>query len=200
MKFELQMNIPNIYASLIIFVIVQFIGAISSIHTLIQPADLYSNTTLVEKPKLSSITQFKRIPQSRLGEGGPEVSGNNSIADDPLIRISTSTSRVDQSAILAQLPEYQLLESTRRAFVGARASMVATNGSGAVSSLSSTSSSSEHTAQQFAALEQMNRELEAKLAAMMSAQATPVQPVATASDVTAALSGLRSAGTKRRKA
>jgi hypothetical protein len=156
---------------------------------------------LVEKPKLSSITQFKRIPQSRLGEGGPEVSGNNSIADDPLIRISTSTSRVDQSAILAQLPEYQLLESARRAFVGARASIVATNGSGAVSSLSSTSSSSlEHTAQQFAALEQMNRELEAKLAAMMSAQATPVQPVATASDVTAALSGLRSAGTKRRKA
>ena len=171
------------------------IGAISSIHTLIQPADLYSNTTLVEKPKLSAITQFKRIPQSRLGEGGPEVSGNNSIADDPMIRISTSTSGVDKDAILASLPEYQLVESVRRAYVGARGTVVATatNGSGAVAS-----SSSKHTAQQYATLEAINNDLEAKLAALMFATA-PIQPAVSESDISAALSSLRT-GSKRRKA
>ncbi len=101
------------------------VGAISSIHTMFQPADLYSNTTLSDKPKVSAITPFKRIPQSRIGEGGPEVNGNNSIADDPLIIISPSTSRVDREGALAQSQEHQLLESVRHTFVSTRSATVA---------------------------------------------------------------------------
>ncbi|KAG0360104.1 WD40-repeat-containing domain protein [Gamsiella multidivaricata] len=167
-------------------------GAISSIHTLIQPADLYSNTTLSEKPKVSPITPFKRIPQSRMGEGGPEVNGNNSIADDPQIMISTSTSSVGQAAALAQSQEFRILESARCALVGSRSGGLSTAASGTKSS-----------AQDYEELQKRYQELEAKMAAMMSAGAAAAvaqQPVVSSSDISAALSGLRSSGTKRRKA
>ncbi|KAI8596593.1 WD40-repeat-containing domain protein [Dissophora ornata] len=165
-------------------------GAISSIHTLFQPADLYTNTTLSEKPKISAITPFKRIPQSRIGEGGPEVNGNNSIADDPHIMIGSSTSDVGLSAVLAQSQEYQMLESVRRAFVGARGGVTA-----------GSSERSGKSSQEYEELQQRYQEMEAKLAALMApgAAATAQQPVVSSSDISAALSGLRSTGTKRRK-
>ncbi|KAG0355698.1 Pre-rRNA-processing protein ipi3 [Podila minutissima] len=162
-------------------------GAISSIHTMFQPVDLYSNTILADKPKLSPITPFKRIPQSRIGEGGPEVSANSSIADDPLVMVGHSTSGVDQSAVLAQSSEYQILESARRTFVQSRAGVVVGSGSG-----------SSDGASAYQELEQKYAELEAKLASMM-APVAPVAPVVSTSDISAALSGLRTS-TKRRKA
>ncbi|KAF9950753.1 Pre-rRNA-processing protein ipi3 [Mortierella alpina] len=164
-------------------------GAISSIHTMFQPADLYSNTTLPDKPKVSAITPFKRIPQSRIGEGGPEVNGSNSIADDPLIVISPSTSKVNREDVLAQSQEYQLLESVRHAFVSARSATVA-----------GMSLSSGTSTQEYQDLEVKYKELEQKLAAMVAATpAAPVQPVVSESDINAALSGLRSSGNKRRR-
>ncbi|KAF9135461.1 Pre-rRNA-processing protein ipi3 [Mortierella sp. GBA39] len=171
-------------------------GAISSIHTLFQPADLYSNTTLADKPKVHSITPFKRIPQARIGEGGPEVNGNNTIADDPLILIpstvsSTYSSSLSSAALLASLSqEQQLLEMARRAFVGARSGSVAAGSAASPATSTSTVAYQE--------LEQKYRELEARLAALTPAPA--VQPVVSQSDISAALSGLRSSGTKRRKA
>ncbi|KAK3807447.1 MAG: WD40-repeat-containing domain protein [Linnemannia gamsii] len=173
-------------------------GAISSIHTLFQPADLYSNTTLADKPKVHSITPFKRIPQARIGEGGPEIHGNNTIADDPLIMVpSTVSSNYSSSLSAATLlasssQEEQLIEMARRAFVGARSGSVASNAG-------STPSSSTASTQAYEELEQKYRELEARIAALTTAPA-PVQPVVSQSDISAALSGLRSAGTKRRKA
>lgn len=152
-----------------------------------QPVDLYSNTILADKPKLSPITPFKRIPQSRIGEGGPEVSANSSIADDPLVMVGHSTSGVDQSAVLAQSSEYQILESARRTFVQSRAGVVVGSGSG-----------SSDGASAYQELEQKYAELEAKLASMM-APVAPVAPVVSTSDISAALSGLRTS-TKRRKA
>lgn len=154
-----------------------------------QPVDLYSNTILAEKPKLSPITPFKRIPQSRIGEGGPEVSANSSIADDPLMIIGQSTSGVDTRAVLAQSSEYQILENARRAFVQSRSGVAVGSGSG---------SGSSESASAYTELEQKYAELEAKLAAMM-AQVAPVAPVVSTSDISAALSGLRTS-TKRRKA
>ncbi|KAF9920625.1 Pre-rRNA-processing protein ipi3 [Linnemannia zychae] len=172
-------------------------GAISSIHTLFQPADLYSNTILTEKPKVDSITPFKRIPQARFGEGGPDIHGNNSIADDPLIMIpsaisSTYSSSSSTSTLLGYSSQEQdLLEMARRAFVGAR--------SGSVAVGSTAASSSATSSEEYRELEQKYRELEARLAALTPVPA-PVQPVVSQSDITAALSGLRSSGTKRRKA
>lgn len=161
------------------------LGAISSIHTMFQPVDLYSNTILTDKPKLSPITPFKRIPQSRIGEGGPDVNANTSIADDPLVIIAPSTSGVDNGAVLAHSSEYQILESARRAFVQSRSGVVVGSGS----------SGSSESASAYKELEQKYAELEAKLAAMM----TPVVPVVSTSDISAALSGLRTSS-KRRKA
>jgi hypothetical protein len=164
---------------------------------LFQPADLYSNTTLADKPKVHSITPFKRIPQARIGEGGPEINGNNTIADDPLIMIpstvsSTYSSSLSAAALLASSSqEEQLLEMARRAFVGARFGSVAAGSASSPSSATSTGAYQE--------LEQKYRELEARLAALTPAPA-PVQPVVSQSDISAALSGLRSSGTKRRKA
>ncbi|KAF8985241.1 Pre-rRNA-processing protein ipi3 [Entomortierella lignicola] len=161
-------------------------GAISSIHTLFQPADLYSNSILTEKPKISSITPFKRIPQARIGEGGPEVSANNSIADDPQIVISQSTSGIGQNAVLGLSQEYQLMESVRRAFVDSR--------SGITAGSTITAGSRE-----YLELQQRYQELEARLANMAVAAPVP-QPAVSSLDVAAALSGLRGSGTKRRKA
>ncbi|KAF9908831.1 Pre-rRNA-processing protein ipi3 [Linnemannia zychae] len=170
-------------------------GSISSIHTLFQPADLYSNTTLADKPKVHSITPFKRIPQARIGEGGPEMHGNNTIADDPFITIlptvsSNYSSSLSTAALLASpSQEEQFLEMARRAFLGAR--------SGSVASAAATAGSTSST--QYQELEQKYRELEARLAALTPAPA-PVQPVVSQDDISAALSGLRNSGTKRRKA
>ncbi|KAG0248460.1 Pre-rRNA-processing protein ipi3 [Mortierella polycephala] len=170
-------------------------GAISSIHTLFQPADLYSNTTLAEKPKISAITPFKRIPQSRIGEGGPEVNGSNSIADDPWMMVSKSTSGVSQSDILAQSQEYQLLESVRRTFVGSRSALVA----GSMPTTGSTTSDFDELQKKYDDLQQR---LEAMTASGASAAAPqPVQPVVSQSDINAALSGLSGlrTGNKRRR-
>ncbi|KAG0323249.1 Pre-rRNA-processing protein ipi3 [Dissophora globulifera] len=167
-------------------------GAISSITTLFQPVDLYSNTTLTEKPKVAAITPFKRIPQARMGEGGPDVNGNNSIADDPQIMIATSTSGVDESDVLAQSQEHQMLENVRRAYVGSRGGLSASSGA-----------SGTKLAQEYQDLQLKYQELEAKLASLTASGAAapvPAQPSLSSSDISAALSGLRSSGTKRRKA
>ncbi|KAI1312296.1 Pre-rRNA-processing protein ipi3 [Mortierella claussenii] len=183
-------------------------GAISSIHTLFQPADLYSNTTLSDKPKISPITPFKRIPQSRLGEGGPEVNGNNSIADDPQMIVATSTTDVDTTAVLRQSREYQLLESARRVLAGSRGNVVASSSSSSLSSSSLSSSSSPSSLldmtslKEHQELQQKYQDLEARLANLMATTPAvpPPQPVVSSLEVSAALSGLRSSGTKRRKA
>ncbi|KAF9430824.1 Pre-rRNA-processing protein ipi3 [Podila epigama] len=163
-------------------------GAISSIHTLFQPADLYSNTILAEKPKVAPITPFKRIIQSRIGEGGPEVSGNTSIADDPLMVIAPSLSGVDRTSVLAQSSEWKVLEGARRGFVQSRAGVMAGS--------SAETTTLESDTEAYKTLEAKYKELEAKLAAMM---APPAAPVVSTSDISAALSGLRTSN-KRRKA
>ncbi|KAF9997696.1 Pre-rRNA-processing protein ipi3 [Entomortierella chlamydospora] len=160
-------------------------GAISSIHTLFQPADLYSNSTLPEKPKISPITPFKRIPQSRIGEGGPEVNGNNSIADDPQIIIAPSTSGIGRSAVLAQSQEYQLLESVRRGFVSSRTGVTA----GSTTTTIETSPGAG--SKDYLELQQRYQELEARLASLTTAVSAPAAPVVSPLDVSAALSGLR---------
>ncbi|KAF9364201.1 Pre-rRNA-processing protein ipi3 [Mortierella sp. NVP85] len=193
-------------------------GAISSIHTLIQPADLYSNTTLTEKPKLTPITPFKRIPQPRLGEGGPELKSiaSNPIAEDPQIMIHASsiTASLDKDSVwLPQSLESQTLEGARRSFVRAQSGTAAA-GLSLRSLASPVSPAALGTAQEYADLQQRCQELEAKLAAMMTSPsitgvptgegaAAPVAipgPIVSPSDISAALSGLRSSGTKRRKA
>ncbi|KAF9583077.1 Pre-rRNA-processing protein ipi3 [Lunasporangiospora selenospora] len=173
-------------------------GSISSIHAIVQPADLYSNTTLTEKPKLSPLTPFKRIPQPRFGEGGPEVSANASIADDPLIVIAPTTTLEDRNPTLAYSSEHQLLESVRLAFVNNRSAIVAGTFDGPVSTRSPSAT------QEYQDLEKKYKELEERLASMMNlstppVQAAPKQSSVSSSDISAALSGLRSS-TKKRKA
>ncbi|KAF9996413.1 Pre-rRNA-processing protein ipi3 [Modicella reniformis] len=191
-------------------------GAVSSIHTLIQPADLYSNSTLTEKPKLSPIAPFKRIPQPRLGEGGPELNhAKNPIGDDPQIIIAPSIISMDKSIPMSH--ESKILDSARRALVGAWDGTAAVSVITRTSPPSLSSSSSLASAQEYAELQQKCQELEAKLAAMttttttttaiagsgivpVAGQAQQQQPVVSSSTISAALSGLRSSGTKRRKA
>ncbi|KAF9167972.1 Pre-rRNA-processing protein ipi3 [Actinomortierella ambigua] len=180
-------------------------GSVSSVHTMFQPADLYSNTTLTKKPKLQPVGRFGRLPPSRLGsDEGLNVIVSN-IAEDIPSFLTAAESEVDHhhfhtgpsSSILVDKEE-QLLAGATNAHVYHRSHLLSSSGGGDVSSTQN---------KDYQALEQKYRELEARVATLQQQQSTPQQqqpqqPVVTQNEVSSALEGLRSSGGahKRRRA
>ncbi|KAG0235948.1 Pre-rRNA-processing protein ipi3 [Actinomortierella wolfii] len=175
-------------------------GSVSSIHTMFQPADLYSNTTLTKKPKLQPVGRFGRLPQSRIGGGdeGLNVIVSN-IAEDIPSFLTSAESTTDATASSMQVDrEAQLLEGATRSHVHHRSHLLSSSG-GEMSSVNN---------KDYQELEQKYRELEAKIASLQQdqqqrQQQQQQQPIVTQDEVSSALEGLRSSGGpthKRRRA
>ncbi|KAF9435445.1 Pre-rRNA-processing protein ipi3 [Entomortierella beljakovae] len=152
--------------------------------------DIKQHKVLTEKPKLAPITAFKRIPQSRIGEGGPEFNSNSSIADDPQIVIAPSTTNI--TGIVGT--EYQqFLQGVYRSLAN----------NSTADNTSTIGGYNSGQSNDYLGLQRKYQELEARLATM-TAPVVPSAPVVSSVDVSAALSGLRSiidefATTERKK-